>query len=93
MAHYAIIELSSLLLHLVICVLSINKYSSSYLWVDNEEDLDKFGDEVRVCKVVSVAKHGLKPGDQGRRTRAGHHLEIRATGHQVLLETLSYAST
>ena len=90
MAHYAIIELSSLLLHLVICVLSINKYSSSYLWVDNEEDLDKFWDEVGVCKVVCVAEHGLQPGDQGGRTRAGDHLEIRAMGHQVLLETLSY---
>ena len=93
MAHYTIIEFSSLLLHLMICTLSVNNNSSSYLWVDNEEDLDKFRDEVRVCKEVSVAEHGLQPGDQGGRTRAGDHLEIRAIGHQVLLETLSYAST
>ena len=42
---------------------------------------------------MCVAEHGLQPGDQGGRTRAGHHLEVKATGHQVLLETFSYAST
>ena len=42
MAHYAIIEFSSLLLNLMICMLSVYNNSSSYLWVDNEEDLDKF---------------------------------------------------
>ena len=37
---------------------------------------------------MSVAEHGLQPGDQGGRTRAGDHLENRVTCHQVLLGDL-----
>ena len=46
----------------------------SHLWVDDKENLNKFGDKVGICKIVSVAEHCLQPGDQGGGAGARHHL-------------------
>ena len=60
---------------------------ASHLWGDDEENLNQFGDEVWVCKIVSVAEHRLQPGDQGGGAGAGHHLSqslIFGIGTEIL---------